>query len=67
VNDDSALHTFTYHMDAREFEVTIPGGGSTKMLVKIDEPQTIHFWCAPHSGGAGDMEDDSMWGTLVVA
>lgn len=66
-NADPAAHTFTYHAGGKSYETFLAPGSTAKMLVRFDEPQTIHFYCEPHSGGADDMADDSMWGTITVA
>lgn len=65
-NQDSTMHTFTYTANGRDVDVTLVGGVKTSVLVKIDTPQTIPFWCTPHSGGADD-DGEGMVGTVIVA
>lgn len=66
-NEDAAGHTFTYQVGGRTFDTFLPGDATVKVLVRFDAPQTIPFWCKPHSGGAGDASADSMTGRIVVA
>lgn len=67
-NGDPASHTFTYHDAAGvERNTLIPPHSTVVIHMLFDAPQTIHFWCAPHSMGEGDMSEDSMVGTIVVA
>ncbi|HET6404659.1 MAG TPA: cupredoxin domain-containing protein [Candidatus Thermoplasmatota archaeon] len=66
-NADAAGHTFTYEAGGRTFDTYLPGGATTKVLLRFDEPQRIPFWCKPHSAGAGDADPESMTGMLVVA
>ena len=64
-NEDAIVHTFTYHVDGQERTSVIPAKSEMDILFKLDEPTTIRFWCAPHSGGAGD-DGTGMTGTLVA-
>lgn len=66
-NGDPFAHTFTYEADGEERTSIIPPKGETTLYFKRDAPQTIAFWCAPHSGGKGDRAEGSMWGDLQVA
>lgn len=66
-NADPTLHTFAYMLDGVTYETPIPAGSTVTIPMKFDTAQEIHFWCSPHSGGAGDTSDDSMTGTLTVA
>lgn len=65
-NADSVGHTFTCHAGDRTVDTFLARGSTGKVLVRFDEPQTIHFWRKPHSAGAEDTEEDSMWGTIAV-
>lgn len=64
-NEDPAAHTFTYDAGDDAIDALVPGNGQTTILLRFDAPQTIPFWCAPHSGGAED-DGTGMVGTLVV-
>ena len=64
-NDDAMVHTFTYHVDGQERTSVIPANSEMDLYFKFDAPQTLHYWCAPHSGGASD-DGSGMVGTLVV-
>lgn len=67
-NRDKVTHTFSYTDAAGQEHTTVmPGRTVTTVYFKFDTPQTIHFWCAPHSGGHDDMDPASMWGTMTVA
>lgn len=66
-NGDPFAHTFTYHAADGERNAIIPPNGETTLYFKFDAPQTIHFWCAPHSSGADDTMEGSMWGDMQVA
>ena len=67
-NGDASAHTFTYHAaDGTERNTVIPAHSTVTIHMRFTQPQTIHFWCAPHSMGAGDTSEDSMVGTMVVA
>lgn len=65
-NADSAPHTFTYETGGRTYNHHLLADGEARILMRFDAPQTVRFWCAPHSEGAGDAAPDSMTGTLVV-
>lgn len=65
-NGDAALHTFSYHLGGTLYQTPIPAGSTVTIPMKFETAQQIHVWCAPHSGGAEDMSEGSMWGTLVV-
>ena len=64
-NGDAMVHTFTYHADGVERTSVIPAKSEMDIHFRFDAPQTIHYWCAPHSGGAAD-DGTGMVGTLVV-
>lgn len=66
-NKDTGGHTFTYVLGGKTYDHPLPGGATTKVLVRFDTPQSIPFWCKPHSNGEGDTAEDSMTGTMVVA
>ena len=67
VNDDAMVHTFTYHVDGVERNSIIPANSEMDLHFKFDRPTTIHFWCAPHSGGAADDgSSGGMVGDIVV-
>lgn len=66
-NKDTGGHTFTYAVGGKTYDHPLPGGATTKVLVRFDGAQTIPFWCKPHSDGEGDTSPDSMTGTIVVA
>lgn len=66
-NKDSVLHTFSYHLADGAHEQVIYPSSTQSILVKFDTPQTIHVWCAPHSGGQGDTGEDSMWMDMTVS
>lgn len=65
INEDAAVHTFSYSLDGKEREAVVLGSSETHVYLRLDEPQTIRFWCAPHSAGAAD-DGSGMVGTLVV-
>lgn len=65
-NGDPVVHTFAYELDGVRHESVIPARSAVDVLFKFDAPRTIHFWCAPHSGGYADRDPASMWGDLVV-
>lgn len=59
-NEDEAHHTFTYDARGETFDHALPGGETTRILVRFDAGE-IPFWCKPH-GSAGD----GMHGTIIV-
>jgi plastocyanin len=65
-NQDAIVHTLAYNLDGKVREAILPAKTTTEILFRFDQPQTIHFWCSPHSGGEGDTSPGSMWGTLNV-
>lgn len=67
-NGDTSAHTFTYRdASGTERNAVIPAGSTVTIHMRFDAPQTIRFWCAPHSMGEGDTSEDSMTGSIVVA
>jgi plastocyanin len=60
-NKDSALHTFTYKVDAgtaseKTYSHNLLPSSTTKFSMLISAAGTVHFWCIPHEamGMAGD-------------
>lgn len=66
-NRDDVVHTFSYVLDGVERNAVLPAGSEVMLHFKVDGAREIHFFCAPHSGGATDTDENSMWGTLTVA
>lgn len=66
-NGDPVVHTFSYRYQGAMRESVIPAHGETDIWLRFDAPQTLKFWCQPHSEGEGDTNPDAMWGTLVVS
>lgn len=64
-NEDAVAHTFSYHLGGKLREAIVPAGSDAHVYLRLDAPQTIHYWCAPHSAGADD-PGTGMVGTLVV-
>jgi plastocyanin len=63
-NRDGAYHTFTYELDGVEYDHAIPGGQTVSFLVRFTEPDSIPYWCVPHS--SGEDHDEGMVGTIEV-
>lgn len=65
-NKDNAIHIFAYHLAGELRQTPLPAKSEVIILLRFDEPQSIHFWCAPHGGSPDDTSEDTMWGRLVV-
>lgn len=66
-NKDPVFHTFAYHLADGVHEIPLYPHETTSVLLKFDTAQTVHFWCAPHSGGQDDHDPASMQGDLIVS
>lgn len=63
-NGDPVYHTLSYRYDGEVRTMVVPPGTEPRLWLKIDEPQTLHFWCDPHAGE--DHSGGDMFGEIVV-
>lgn len=59
LNEDDALHTFTYSVNATTYNHDLLPGSTTRFLVFFTTPGTIPYWCIPH-------RDSGMVGNITV-
>jgi plastocyanin len=64
-NDDHVFHTMSYRLNGSVHTTLIPVGSHQTLWFKFDAPQSIHFWCDPHSSET-DTTPGGMHGDIVV-
>lgn len=65
-NRDATLHTFTYALDGATRDHVVEAGETVRVLTRVEEPGSVHFWCRPHSAGASETRAEAMHGELVA-